>query len=112
MTLYAFRRASTETYTEADDEFRGTNVLIITDEHFRNFEVKHVGEKGNGARGFSAFQFVPGTRDDIIVALKSEEKDGVAVASYLTVFQLSTGHVLLEEQSLTGPYKFEGVAFV
>jgi soluble calcium-activated nucleotidase 1 len=106
------RRASKETYSETDDEFRGTNLLLITDESFRSVEVRYIGNKGNGARGYAAFQFVPGTNDDIIVALKSEEKDGVPVASYLSVFTLSTGHVLLEEQSLRGPFKFEGITFV
>ncbi|TKR80366.1 hypothetical protein L596_014450 [Steinernema carpocapsae] len=106
------RRASHKKYTEAEDEFRGTNILIIADEDFSNVEVKHVGEKGDGARGFSAFQFVPGTNDDLIVALKSEEKEGVPVASYITVFSVSSGRVLLKESQLEGKFKYEGVAFV
>ena len=87
-------------------------MLLIADENFDYIQVKHVGNRGNGARGFSAFQFVPGTNDNIIVALKSEEKDGVPVASYLTVFRLSDGHVLLDEKPLKGAYKFEGIAFI
>lgn len=106
------RRASNETYTEAADEFRGTDLLLIADENFNKIEVHHVGDKGNGARGFSAFQFIPNTNDDLIVALKSEEKDGIPVGSYITVFRVSDGHVLLEEQKLKGEHKFEGIAFV
>lgn len=44
-----------------------------------------------GERGFSAFQFLPGSNDNIIVALKSEERNGVPVASYLFVYRLSDG---------------------
>ncbi len=47
----------------------------------------------------------------MIVALKSEEKDGVPVGSYVTVFNVD-GRILLDETQLPGPYKFEGIAFV
>lgn len=107
-----FRRASNETYNEALDEFRGTDLLMIVDEHFNKVEVRHIGSKGNGERGFSAFQFIPNANDDLIVALKSEEKDGIPVGSYITVFRVSTGEILLNEQKLKGAYKFEGIAFV
>jgi soluble calcium-activated nucleotidase 1 len=106
------RRASHEPYTEASDEYAGTDLLLITDENFNSVEVKHVGNKGTGYRGFSAFGFVPGLSDDIIAAVKSEEKDGIPVASYLTVFRLSDGHVLLDEEPLKGAHKFEGIAFI
>ena len=45
------------------------------------------------------------------MALKSEEKDGKPVASYISVFDLH-GHVIMEDQKLQGSYKFEGLAFV
>ena len=50
-------------------------------------------------------------QDSLIVALKSEEKDGKPVASYISVFDLH-GHVIMEDQKLEGSYKFEGLAFV
>jgi soluble calcium-activated nucleotidase 1 len=76
---------------------------------FYKVQVKHIGSIGDGSRGFSAFQFLPGTDDQILVALKSEERNGKAVASYLCVFRLSDGKILLEEQKFDGPYKFEGL---
>lgn len=106
-----FRRASKEMYNEADDEKRGTNLLLTADDSFSQVEVHHIGTEGDGARGFAAFQFVPGTNDDLIVALKSEEFDGKPVASYLTVFRLSDHHILLEESKLNGAHKFEGIEF-
>lgn len=112
------RRASNEKYTEAADEGRGTNVLIEADENFKDFRAIRIGgskdEKGPGLgtpRGFSAFQFIPNTGDRLIVALKSEEKDGVPVASYLSVFNID-GKIVLEDTPLHGTYKFEGIDFV
>jgi len=52
---------------------------------------------------------LPGSDDQFIVALKSEERDGKAVASYLCFFRLSDGQFLIEEQKFDGPYKFEGL---
>jgi soluble calcium-activated nucleotidase 1 len=106
------RRASHEPYTEATDEFAGTDLLLIADENFNHIEVKHIGSKGTGYRGFAAFSFVPESSDNLIAAIKSEEKDGNPVASYLTVFRLSDGHVLLDEEPLKGAHKFEGIAFI
>uniref|UniRef100_A0A0K0EMI7 Apyrase n=1 Tax=Strongyloides stercoralis TaxID=6248 RepID=A0A0K0EMI7_STRER len=106
------RRASNETYTEATDEFMGTNYMIIANEDFTKIEYKQIGSRGDGARGYSAFQFVPETDDDIIVTLKSEEKDGVPVASYLSVYSLSNEKALLNETPLSGTFKYEGIEFV
>jgi soluble calcium-activated nucleotidase 1 len=87
--LFSFRRASTEMYDETADERRGTNLLLTSDDTFSQIEVHHIGDQGEGSRGFSAFQFVPNTGDDLIVALKSEEFEGKPVASYLSVFRVS-----------------------
>lgn len=97
-------------YDETADETRGTNLLLISTDDFSQIEVHHIG-KTIPSRGFSAFQFVPSTNDDLIVALKSEEKDGRPVASYLTVFRLSDGHILLNDSKLKGAHKFEGIEF-
>ncbi|MFH4982789.1 hypothetical protein AB6A40_009498 [Gnathostoma spinigerum] len=105
------RRASNQKYTEAEDEKRGTNYVLIANEDFSIIEAKQI-TRAYGPRGFSAFQFFPETNDEIVAALKSEEKDGVPVGSYLTVFNVETGHILLDEQPLVGKYKYEGIAFV
>jgi len=107
--LFLPRRASQSTYSEADDEHRGTNYAISVDENFRDYKMSRVTPLTN-TRGFSAFQFVPGTNDRVIVALKSEEDRGT-VASYITVFTVDN-NVLLAETKLDGAYKFEGIEFV
>jgi soluble calcium-activated nucleotidase 1 len=103
------RRASKETYDEDSDERRGTNILFSTDEHFKNIEMSRVGPL-NPTHGFSSFKFIPGTGDGLIVALKSEEDQAKAVASYITVFNLD-GDILFEESKI-GVHKFEGIEFI
>ena len=41
---------------------------------FSQIEVREVG-KVTPERGFSSFKFMPGTKDTIIVALKSDERE-------------------------------------
>ncbi|CAI4223471.1 unnamed protein product [Auanema sp. JU1783] len=104
------RRASKETYDETADESRGANVLIEADASFKNFKAHYIGEITHPARGYSAFQFVPGTDDNLILALKSEEKDGKPVASYASVFDVE-GKIILEDTPLEGAHKYEGISF-
>lgn len=102
------RRASTETYTETDDERRAANILFRTDEVFSRIEMSRVGEFSQ-THGFSSFKFIPGTKDRVIVALKSEEDKG-KIASYIMVFNLD-GDVLLNEINI-GDHKYEGIEFI
>ena len=63
-------------------------------------------------RGFSTFKFLPGSNDEIILALKSmEEASTSSQASYITLFNLK-GEVLVEEVAVPGAHKFEGLEFV
>ncbi|CAJ0934008.1 unnamed protein product, partial [Mesorhabditis belari] len=106
------RRASNESYDDTKDELRGTNMLITLDEEFENPRMVRVGKTTpKSYKGFSAFQFVPGTEDLIIAAVKSEEKEAQPVGSHLTIFNVG-GAVILEDQKIDGPYKFEGIAFI
>ncbi|XP_031573577.1 soluble calcium-activated nucleotidase 1-like [Actinia tenebrosa] len=102
------RRASHESYNEKDDEHRATNVLISCDEHFSNIHVRTIGEL-NPTHGFSSFKFIPGTDDELIVALKTEEDKGV-IRSYILAFDIY-GQKLMKE-TLIGENKFEGIEFI
>ncbi|KAI3418388.1 hypothetical protein GPALN_009711 [Globodera pallida] len=103
------RRASRNKYDETVDEHMGTNLLLTADAKFVNIESREVGViRGDGFRAFSAFQFLPNTNDDVIVALKSEERNGAGVASYLFIYRLSDNKVLLDDEKIA-PYKFEGL---
>jgi len=67
-------------------------------------------------RGFSSFKFLPGSRDTVIIALKSEENSATdAQTSYLTIYgEQADGswRVLLEETELPGAAKFEGLEVI
>ncbi|KAG8446559.1 hypothetical protein GDO86_014133 [Hymenochirus boettgeri] len=102
------RRASQEQYSEKEDEQRGTNILLRASPDFSDITMSHVGIL-NPTHGFSSFKFIPGTDDQIIVALKSEEDNG-RVATYITAFFLD-GRILLPETNI-GSVKYEGIEFV
>lgn len=72
------------------------------------FQVRHVGDI-IPTHGFSSFKFIPNTRDELIVALKSEEIDG-KTSTYLMVFTIE-GKILLPEVKV-GEHKYEGIEFL
>merc|ERR1719402_826192 len=90
------RRMSNERYNDVIDEKKGTNVMITADDDFRDIKVSKVGNL-IPTHGFSSFKFIPGTKESVIVALKSEEVEGT-VASYVTVFNVD-GTILWPEYS-------------
>ena len=87
------RRVSHEKYNDIDDEKRGSNIMMLCTEDFEQCDVITVGSV-IPTRGYSSFKFLPGTDEQIIVALRSEEDNG-KIATYLTVFDL-LGHVLFQ----------------
>ncbi|KAJ1372103.1 hypothetical protein KIN20_034172 [Parelaphostrongylus tenuis] len=105
------RKESQAKFDPIQDEKRGSNLLIIGDEPLKNFEVVRIGKLTNPERGFSAMEFVPGTDDKVIVALKSVEVANSPVESYITVFDID-GNILLKDQKLDDAYKFEAIYFV
>lgn len=103
------RRCSKERYDEVKDEHMGCNVLISTDENFHRIEQVKLA-KYQPTQGFSSFKFIPGTDDNVIVALQTEEIDGVT-ATYVTAFTID-GKILLESQKLKTDFKYEGIEFI
>lgn len=102
------RRASMESYDENEDERRATNILVSANENFSDVNFKYIGKK-QLTKGYSSFKFIPGTNDQLIVALKSEEVSGT-LASYVTVFSLE-GEILLPNMKV-GDVKYEGIEFI
>lgn len=103
------RRASQETYTETDDERRATNLLFKADDDFSDISMQRVG-KLLITHGFSSFKFVPGSQDNLVIALKTEE-DGPKIASYIMAFRLDDLEVVLDEVHI-GDHKYEGIEFI
>ena len=102
------RRASTEKYEETADERRATNLLFNCNEDFTDVHFNRIGSLNN-IRGFSSFKFIPGTNDQVIVALKTEEDAG-KIATYVTAFNID-GKILMPDQKFAD-IKYEGIEFV
>lgn len=103
------RRCSRESYNEDKDELRGCDVLLIADEDFRSVETVKLGPY-KSSYGFSSFKFLPGSKDNIIVALMTEEVKGMT-ATHITAFTI-TGQVLMKIQTITTDLKYEGFEFL
>ena len=86
----------------------GSNIIIIAEENFSSLRTVTVGERVP-THGFSSCKFIPGTEDQLMVALKSEEIEG-KVATYFMVFNME-GKVLYQEDKI-GDRKFEGIEFL
>ena len=103
------RRMSAQKYDDELDEKRGTNVLISALSDFTEMNVIYVGDL-DITHGFSSFKFIPGTHDNIVIALKTKEV-GNDVSSYVTIFDVNTGKIIMHEQLLDNN-KYEGVEFL
>ncbi|KAL5017820.1 hypothetical protein ScPMuIL_003542 [Solemya velum] len=102
------RRVSHQQYEEVADERRAANMLLSTDDNFEKIDIRFVGDV-NPTHGFSSFKFIPGTNDEIIVAIKSEENRG-KIASYIMVFTIY-GDIILSEKKIS-ELKYEGIEFI
>ena len=113
------RRASKSKYNDVDDERRGTNLMLtakaavnVDDENepFSDVKVKEIETLDQPSHGFSSFKYIPGTKDDLVVALKSEELEG-KIATYILVFRASDGKIIKQEEKI-GDIKYEGIEFI
>ena len=114
------RRISTEPYNDVLDEKRGSNKVVLVDEGFTKADIVEVKMASkDGLHGFSSFAFVPGTKDRHAIALRSVEEDCAGddldvckQRSYIVIFDVLTGQVLMDEVKIEENMKFEGVEFV
>jgi soluble calcium-activated nucleotidase 1 len=64
-------------------------------------------------RGFSTAKFLPGSRDTVIVALKSaEDAEKGEQTAFITIYAENpdgSWRTLLEEQEIPGNHKYEGL---
>ncbi|XP_048482714.1 apyrase isoform X3 [Plutella xylostella] len=102
------RRCSSASYNETLDEARGCDRLVTADNYFSSVKAVKITEH-KPKFGFSSFKFVPGTRDEVIVALKTTEFEG-KTATYITVFK-TDGTVLLQDTFVEN-IKYEGIEFI
>lgn len=110
------RRVSHEPYDELMDERRGANIILLASEDFSAIRVIPILSKNTDPlRGFSSFAFVPGTSDRWILCLRSLEDSSATPTliqrSYVTMVEVSTGKVELEDIEIPHMAKFEGLEF-
>jgi soluble calcium-activated nucleotidase 1 len=73
-----------------------------------SLQVGHIGDL-IPTHGFASFKFVPGTGDQIILAIKSVESGNVT-QTYIMAFDLK-GNILLPETKFADR-KYEGIEFI
>ena len=115
------RRISSTMYDEVEDEKKGSNRIVLVNEKFTDgdvVEIKMKAENMDQLHGFSTFAFVPGTKDHHAIAVRSVEEDCTGELedckqrSYIMVFDVLTGDVLMDEVQIDMAEKFEGIEFV
>lgn len=120
--IFLPRRRSEQAFSEEGNERKGWNGVVIANEDFTRFNsVLIEGLKDeSGLNGFSTARFVPGSAERLVVALRTVELEKNVsnalgkvreTASYLSVFDVLTGVVVLEEHKVSD-MKYEGLVFL
>lgn len=114
------RRRSTEAFEADKNQHMGWNVAIVSSEDLKSFRqivIDGLTDR-SGTRGFSSAKFVPGSKDRLVAALRTVELDWKVgdvwsrkTESYISVFDLDSGEMVLEETKMSDK-KFEGLVFL
>lgn len=114
------RRRSTEAFDADKNQHMGWNVVIVGNEElnsFRQIMIDGLTDR-SGTRGFSSAKFVPGSKDRLVTALRTVELEWKVddawlrkTESYISVFDLDGGEIVLEETKISDK-KYEGLVFL
>jgi len=102
------RRFSDDPYDEVVDETKGTNLVLMASEDFSHITKKTIGEL-DPIRGVSSFKFIPFRESEVLVLKSIEYKE--QIISYVTVYNLDTGEVHLEDTKVDDK-KYEGIEII
>lgn len=102
--------SNTFRYNETRDEHMGCNVLISADENFNNIQVTKLLADFKPSQGFSSFKFIPGSDDNVIIALQTEEVDS-KTTTYIVAFTID-GKIIMQQLKLQTDLKYEGLEFL
>mmetsp|Transcript_7488 Transcript_7488/g.21875 ORF Transcript_7488/g.21875 Transcript_7488/m.21875 type:complete len:616 (+) Transcript_7488:217-2064(+) len=118
------RRISKHEYVAAVDERLGSNKIVLVNEDFTDSTVIQVDyhDSEAGLRGFAAFSFVPNSNDHHALIVRSVEEDCAGETldelwknckqrTFLSVLDITTGNILMEEVAFDEKFKFEGIEF-
>lgn len=118
--IFLPRRLSKDAFDPEKNERRGSNTVILASDDFKNISVVSIEglKDATGLRGFSSAKFVPGTNDRIVAAIRTIEVEtgktpgkGRETASFISVFEVATGRMLIAERNFSAK-KFEGLVFL
>jgi soluble calcium-activated nucleotidase 1 len=105
------RRMCLTPYNEAEDEKMGANSIFVMSDKFELVSSVKVG-KITPERGFSTAKFIPGSGDNVMLALKSAEySETDTQTTFISVVTLD-GKELMPETEVPGLMKFEGLEFI
>lgn len=120
--IFIPRRVSSDTYDDVLDEKKGTNKVVLVNEDFTEGQVVDIQMKPSDLdplHGFSTAAFVPNSDERHVIAVRSVEEDcagpdesACKQRSYVIVFDVVTGVVLMDEVKIDQNIKYEGVEFV
>lgn len=103
------RKCSHFPYEKVDDETRGCNLMLVADENFQDIQRLEIGDL-NRNLGFSSIKFIPGTNDNILVGIKTEEVNE-RMQTFVTVFNVD-GNILHGDEIVDAKIKYEGIEFL
>lgn len=118
--IFLPRRRSEQPFDPVKNERKGYNIAIIASENFKKIRTISIDglADSSGLRGFSTAKFVPGTADRVIIAVRTVESESNSApdhrretASFLSVFEIPSGKIILNEQQFSMK-KYEGLVFL
>jgi len=109
------RKESYTAYDEEENQYKGSNLLLICSEDFREIVVRRVGPL-NQKYGFTSLRKLPGMNDTYIALKVAEFVNSTHDVQHtvLTVFDLS-GRILMEDNggfAHVDDLKYEGIEFL
>lgn len=105
------RFCSKEELSKDKEKSPGCNLLMTADEKFEDIKIVDIPLSGEyrKVQGFSSFQFVPGSNDTIIVALKTTETD-LVMNTFVCVFDIYGYNIYGKIDVFLD--KYEGIEFI
>lgn len=118
--IFLPRRRSDQPFDPIQNEHKGCNMVLIASENFKKITTINIDGLTDlsGSRGFSTAKFVPGTADRVVAAIRTVELEPKSAsghtretASFISVFEIPSGKMILNEQQFSLK-KFEGLVFL
>eukprot|EP00808_Paulinella_micropora_P001148 g26872.t1 len=110
--IFAPRRWSNESYDEEKNELRGWNKILRCTEDFSEILVVGLGMSVEPEKGFSSIKLIPGTNDELAMALRTLEREKLGIYSTTAIiFNVLSGEILAKDL-VVDEAKYEGLAFL